>query len=123
MDSADSQVDWTAALETVGGNQSLLVELVEILFTEYPKLREQIREGIESASYKDLQRAAHTLKSSFRYFGESQIVRIALELENLGRQRELAGTTELYDQLAPAAELVLPQLRAYVDKHRDNDGE
>ena len=80
--------DWSIALETVQGDRDLLRELVSTYATESPQLLRQMHSAIATGDAKLLQRAAHTLKSSLRYFGGGRLVELAFTLENQGR----AGT-------------------------------
>jgi len=114
-----TKIDWAVAMEAVGGNEQLLAELIEIFFQEYPKLVGAIQTSIESKVALDLQRAAHTLKGSLRYFGESDAGHIALELETMGRDGDFANATATVQRLQSAAAPLLPQLRDFADKHGD----
>ena len=49
-----------------------------------------IRGAIEQQDRKTLQRAAHTLKGSTRYFGATQVSEMALQLESMGARGHLA---------------------------------
>lgn len=111
-------IDWQAGLDATGGNEQLLAELIEIFFEEYPKLLTGIRDAIDRGAAKDLQRFAHTLKGSLRYFGDTAAGRLAYELEGMGSSGAFDTAPALLEQLTPAVERLLPELREYVDAHQ-----
>jgi CheY-like chemotaxis protein/HPt (histidine-containing phosphotransfer) domain-containing protein len=82
-------VDWGEALHSVNGDQRLLRDIVEAFLDESPRLLTMIRGSIEQQDPKTLQRAAHTLKGSTRYFGATQVSEMALQLESMGARGQL----------------------------------
>ncbi len=82
-------VDWGEALHSVNGDQRLLRDIVEAFLDESPRLLTMIRGSIEQQDPKTLQRAAHTLKGSTRYFGATQVSEMALQLESMGARGHL----------------------------------
>ena len=87
-------VDWDEALHCVNGDQRLLKDIVEAFLDESPRLLATIRTAIERQDAKTLQRAAHTLKGSTRYFGATQVSEIALQLESMGRNQSMVHARE-----------------------------
>jgi HPt (histidine-containing phosphotransfer) domain-containing protein len=83
-------IDWSEALHSVNGDRQLLREIVEAFLDESPRLLATIRGAIEQSDGRTLQRAAHTLKGSTRYFGANQVSEIALQLEAMGARGHLA---------------------------------
>jgi HPt (histidine-containing phosphotransfer) domain-containing protein len=87
-------VDWSEALHSVNGDRRLLRDIVEAFLDESPRLLTVIRTAIEQLDSKTLQRAAHTLKGSTRYFGASQVSEMALRLEAMGARSQLADARD-----------------------------
>ena len=87
-------VDWSEALHSVNGDRQLLRDIVEAFLDESPRLLTVIRSAIEQLDSKTLQRAAHTLKGSTRYFGASQVSEMALRLESMGARSQLADARD-----------------------------
>jgi len=87
-------VDWCEALHSVNGDRHLLREIVEAFLDEAPRLLTTIRAAIEQPDGRTLQRAAHTLKGSTRYFGANQVSELALRLETMGASSSLAQARE-----------------------------
>jgi signal transduction histidine kinase/CheY-like chemotaxis protein/HPt (histidine-containing phosphotransfer) domain-containing protein len=84
---ADGPIDWVTARQLAGGDDALLDELIELFSEEGAKHLETMRSAIESKDGESLTRAAHTLKSSARFFGAETLATCALEIENLGRSQ------------------------------------
>ena len=105
------QVDWNVALEAVGGRRDLLIEIVDVFFTEYPTTLTAIQSAIEKGDAKDLQLSAHKLKGCLRYFGASIACEEARALEDMGRAGQLDGAADKLATLTSAVRRLLPQLR------------
>ncbi|MGE3777579.1 MAG: Hpt domain-containing protein [Pirellulaceae bacterium] len=104
-------VNWCEVLEAVGGEQQLLLELVDIFFQEYPPTLDAIRVAVERGDAKMLQLFAHKLKGCLRYFGPSSAVTHARELEAIGKAGRLDGAPGELRSLEAALEQLLPALR------------
>jgi len=68
-------------LESTGGDQGFMTELVEQFIADTPGLVTAARAGLESGDVDEVRRAAHTLKSNAATFG-------ALELAERSRRLE-----------------------------------
>jgi HPt (histidine-containing phosphotransfer) domain-containing protein len=82
------------ALELVGGDESLLNEVVAIFLEESPRLVTQIQHALLDRDPRMLEHAAHSLKGQLGYLGLSEISE-AQKLEDAGRTRELRGAEDL----------------------------
>ena len=87
-------VDRAAVLDRVGGDEHLLREIIEIFLEEYPALIAEIGSSVERHDAHALERSAHTLKGSIANFGARSATQAALDLELMGRRKDL--------RLAPA---------------------
>lgn len=111
-------VDWAIALESVGGDPELLLEVIDAFLIEGPQQLAAIHKSFQASDAKTLHRAAHTLKGSMRYFGAQRLFETALQLELLGdaafRQREsLAEAAPLLARL----DSQLPRLTAALTEY------
>jgi CheY-like chemotaxis protein/HPt (histidine-containing phosphotransfer) domain-containing protein len=88
-------IDWKFAETRLAGGREMLLEFVELVGEETPKMAAEICRAIEISDSKLLRRAAHTLKGSASYFGAEALVQAALALENLGRAESFDGATEM----------------------------
>jgi PAS domain S-box-containing protein len=86
--------DWSMALRAVGGDRGLLQSLAEAALGEVPNLLTRVREAVAAGDGKALQIAAHALKSSVRYFGQTQTAEHAYTLERMGRDGTLDDAEE-----------------------------
>jgi two-component system, sensor histidine kinase and response regulator len=77
---ASDHVDWDLAHRAVNHDEELLHQVVEAFLEEGPQLIETMRKSIDSAEWKQFQRAAHTLKSGLRMFG---IAALAEDVERM----------------------------------------
>jgi len=78
-------------LVRVDGDRALLVELVGLLRGESPRLLSDLRRSLAANDGRGLQRAAHALRGSVGNFAARPAARLALELEAMAREGELAG--------------------------------
>ena len=78
---AEQVIDWSAALESTGGDEAMLIDLIGPFIEEAQERLAHIHQAIKSQDYVLLNRSAHTLKSLLRTFGASSVMVLAEELE------------------------------------------
>ncbi len=105
--------DWPAALERVGGDKALLIELVRLFLQECPGWLRELRRGLEAGDATVLKRVAHNLKSCLGNFGARAAFERALHLETLGREGNLAGAEQACRALEQSLERLRPALAAF----------
>jgi CheY-like chemotaxis protein len=91
--------DRTKALERVGGDESLLSELVQIFLEESPQQLARLQTALETGDPEMLERAAHSLKGELDYLGLSDSAQKARDLERMGREHSLLAAAELLAKL------------------------
>jgi len=91
--------DYTAALERLGGDEPLLVELIAIFFEEYPKFAARLTQSLSQKDFAALREAAHSLKGSLGYLGAAQGESFALAVEQASAANDAARAGELVAQL------------------------
>jgi len=101
-------------LALVGGEQALLLELIDSFLQETPPLVAALRRSLEEGDAERLRRAAHTLKSSSRDFGANQLSESARALEAMGKAGALAEAAALVAQV----EAQYPQVQAALEAVR-----
>jgi HPt (histidine-containing phosphotransfer) domain-containing protein len=79
------------ALDRVGGDESLLREVVQLFLIEYPQLMAEIQQAVRERNANLLERSAHTLKGSLSTIGAEAAAASALTLEMMGRFSKLDG--------------------------------
>ncbi len=72
----------------------MLRDIVEAFLDESPRLLGMIRNAMETHDSKTLQRAAHTLKGSTRYFGATRVSEMALQIETMGARADFTHAGE-----------------------------
>ena len=87
---------WSRAklLETVGGDEQLLREVIQIFIEESPRQLAELRRAVTDANAELLERAAHSLKGELGYLGVPGTCEKARSLEEMGRTRNLEHATE-----------------------------
>lgn len=80
-------VDWPKAFETVGGDQSLLKDLIGVFLNEQSSMENEIKKAIDSDDNTHLRLSAHSLKGAASHLGAHKICSIARELELIGEQK------------------------------------
>ncbi len=112
---AQSAVDWSVALETVGGDRSLLREIVDAFLQEAPQLLAQLQSAGEAGDGATLRQAAHTLKASLRYLGASQLADQAFVLETHGREGHVEEALPVLSEFHESLRRILVQLPAEIE--------
>jgi HPt (histidine-containing phosphotransfer) domain-containing protein len=87
---AASLVDWSVALDIVGGDAALLADVLEAFLVEAPRQSRAIEQAINAGDAAALHLAAHTLKSSLRYLGAKESQDLAYQLEQACRSGAVA---------------------------------
>jgi two-component system sensor histidine kinase/response regulator len=106
-DHPDCPVDWSAALENMGGDETLLCELIDVFLVEAPGLVRVLREAVEAQDALRLCRAAHKLKGSLGYFAAGSAFELATEVERL-------ATEESLDQAIAQSDLLVSDVQAVI---------
>ncbi len=85
--------------ERLDHDMNLYRELVELFLNDSVKLLERINEAIINNDAQGLQKAAHTLKGSVSNFSAFRAREIALQLEYLGRDKNLNESSRIFQIL------------------------
>ncbi len=92
-------VDLRAALEYVGGDQSLLREVASVFVHEAPAMLAEVDAAIRAGDASRLKRGAHSLKGAAGALGGKAAFETALRLEQIGSCGDLAGAEEAHQDL------------------------
>jgi HPt (histidine-containing phosphotransfer) domain-containing protein len=79
--SSEEVIDWAVALESAGGDESLLQELTNIALAESQERLSDIHVALLDQNVELIHRAAHTLKTLLKTFGAPSTV-VAEQLEH-----------------------------------------
>ena len=106
-------VDWSAALETVGGDRKLLHDLINIFNDESGKMINDIEHAVEMKDAKELRRTAHAIKGALRHLGAESVAETAVELEKLGEKGVFEGSKSHIERLREQVEQLTTELRGF----------
>ena len=97
----DPEGSWyrTAALSFLGGDESLLNELLNLFLADSPKLLSQVQQSLLLRDRHRLELAAHTLKGQLQYLGAREAAGTAENLEAAGRTGQMEGAEASMDDL------------------------
>lgn len=111
-------IDWSAALDSTGGDVPLLVDVIDAFQEEAPKLMGNIRQAIDVGDMVLLHRASHTLKTALLSLGATDSGQIAFSIEKLARSQQLEGMASLCRALEAALPAIYDELNQYARQHR-----
>ncbi|MEZ5353147.1 MAG: Hpt domain-containing protein [Bryobacteraceae bacterium] len=101
-----SSLNLAEAVERVGGDDELLLDIAGVYLGEYPGLLDEIGQAVEAGDAPRLLHSAHTLKGSLATIGADRAAAVALQLEMMGREAETSGAAEPLTRLRAALEEV-----------------
>jgi two-component system sensor histidine kinase/response regulator len=82
------------ALDRLGGDEALLLELCQIFLEESPKQLQKVRQAVAEADAQAVMRAAHCLKGELGYLGAAGASQAAQQLEDMGHENDLSHAAE-----------------------------
>ena len=87
-------------LEQLGGDETLLQEIVGIFLEQVPKHLAALCLAVAQGIAETVETTAHTLKGELGYMGLPEILQRARELEEMGRGRvQTPSATNWFDDL------------------------
>ena len=92
---SESNIDWAKAFETVGGDRSLLEELITVFLNDRETLFANISSAIDDGNANELRLSAHSLKGALTHLGAREPARLAAILEEIATARELEPKAEV----------------------------
>jgi HPt (histidine-containing phosphotransfer) domain-containing protein len=104
-------IDWAAVLKQMRGNPRVVEVLVEATLAELPNMLAAVRSAIEKGDAPGLRLAAHTLKGTLRYFGDTAACQWAMCLEKMASDGDLGEAADSFAKLESACEPLNRSLR------------
>lgn len=105
-DTLSDVIDWNAVLRSVGHDEGILREVLDIYVDDTPKQLAALSEAVDKDDAEGVQRISHTIKGASANVGAHLCRDIALELEQAGRSGDLSGAAELCKTLEVQFNLV-----------------
>jgi CheY-like chemotaxis protein len=95
-----SELPWdpSTTLEQLGGDETLLQEVIDIFLEEAPKHLAALRVAVEQGIAATVETTAHTLKGEFGYLCVPGISQRASQIEEMGRSNDIRGAAGLLPQ-------------------------
>ncbi len=112
--STDLIMDWSAAVDRIGGREDLLKQMAALFFKETDKLIPALRDAIAQQDMVKVRRVAHSLKGSASCFAAPPAVSAAVRLEFMGRDNDLTGADEAFAVLEREIERLKHALTTFV---------
>ena len=97
----DRKILDTLKIPARNGKRSLLERVIDKYMESSAKLMESLRQAISRGELSEMQKAAHSLKSSSGNLGATKLATLCTELESMGRE----GTREGSHSLLPVLEV------------------
>ena len=100
MGKREREMHWNMAktLEQLGGDETLLQEVLDIFLEEAPKHLAALRLAVAQGIAETVETTAHTLRGELGYMGLPEISQKASELEEMGRSNDLRGAASFLSQ-------------------------
>lgn len=105
-----------AALESTGGDPTLLKELISVFLNEAPGWMRDLDTALQRGQAAEVQRLAHTIKGAVDSCGAARAYDAAMLLERMGRDGDLGQAQATYATLDRELGRVRPELVAYLDR-------
>jgi two-component system sensor histidine kinase/response regulator len=83
LKSASQIWDVTSAIENVGGDKTIIIEIIGAFLSTAPEILAKIGASLEADEIEVLQKTAHLFKGAVLTLGESQVANLARELNAL----------------------------------------
>ncbi len=107
-------VDWDQAFDTVGGDESLLREIVQVFVDEASLMLDEIQMAVDSRNTKDLRRSAHAVKGALNHLGAMSAAATAQQLEQMADAQQHENAAQLLSGLREQIALVLKDFRDFL---------
>ncbi len=112
-----SALDLDVALAHVDGDWQFLAELSAMFLQDYPRLMEEAHDSIQQKDHASLERAAHTLKGRLAFFGIHKLRERILELEMMGRNKNMALAAQTLADVEAEMDPILPEFESLIRKY------
>jgi len=96
--------DYSEAMQRVGGDLTLLSQVLVIFLDEMPKMKAAIRKNTEEGNSRLLWNESHKMKGAAGHFGGAELVHILEQIEACAKKDNFPAVIGLLTSLAQAAE-------------------
>jgi two-component system, sensor histidine kinase and response regulator len=92
-------IDRDLALDRLGGDEELWIEISKLFIQECPRMLQQLQEAVQQGDAHSLMETAHSMKGSLATLGAEDGALMALDLEMMGRNGVLGASGEALARL------------------------
>ncbi len=85
---------WEELVRTTGGDKDFMAELLQTYFEDTPKELSAMHQSLLHKRAEEFRRAAHSLKSNSGTFGALRLAGMFREMEEMGKNDNLAGAEQ-----------------------------
>jgi HPt (histidine-containing phosphotransfer) domain-containing protein len=104
--------DLSATLVHLGGDETLLREVIDIFLEEAPKHLAALRLAVEQGIAEAVETTAHTLKGECGYLCLPEISQRAGQIEEMGRSNNMKGAVALLPQFESDIRKLITAIRS-----------
>jgi HPt (histidine-containing phosphotransfer) domain-containing protein len=97
----------------VENDLDLLGELIGLFKEESPRLMHSLQESVARGDMKQVEATSHALKGMLSEISVTRAAALASQLEQMAREGESSGVSEVLTLLEREVKTVLPELDAY----------
>jgi CheY-like chemotaxis protein/HPt (histidine-containing phosphotransfer) domain-containing protein len=113
---APCPIDRESLLNRVGGDEELLIEIVQLFLVDCPLRVAAIKEAVAAGNPDEIRLTAHALKGSASNMSADALTAAARTLERLGTERRIEAAPAALRELSSQAILALDVLRQWVPR-------
>lgn len=116
------QAVFSNLLDSMGGDVDFMWELVDAFIASTPELITSIRQALASGNARELQRAAHSLKTGSNSFGAFSFAAQCKELEDIGKSGMLEGASQKFTTIEMKYPEIVAALQETLQTARRSSG-
>lgn len=107
----DLTIDWTEAMEQVGGDEEFLKEVLQDLLKEADAAEIEMLEAIKKENFDEIMRSSHRIKGSASYLCCNALKEISQQLQFLGREGISNPSSNLLESIQKAYDIYVTNLK------------
>lgn len=102
MNLQNKSLNFSAAVQLCGGQESIAREIIQMLVNELPEQSRELQEAVAKKNWKNLDYISHKLAGSAAYCGMEEIKKEARSLNEMIRQQNMAEVPQQMTHLQQA---------------------
>lgn len=108
--------------ELIGGDKDVLADILQSFIDEAEPLAESVLVAAKDGRLDMLGRAAHTIKSSARDFGDGELAALCADIELGSKQGAVANAIASSEKIAQGCIALKEELEAYIGTELNRGG-